>query len=341
LVVALDDVEVGTLRTNRRSRRAIAVEGRKSRYRGSFAGGLLLALVTAMIPITAFAGNAPGPASVEATEDCVPSGARLVFVRDLGPSIGNEIFTVRPNGTGLKRLTDNLVDEWGPKWSPDGTKIAFSSHRDGNGEIYVMDRTGLDVTRLTENDASDAVPAWSPDGSQIAFASSRDDPTDLDHDLFVMDADGDNVTKVVGSPRTEANPSWSPDGRRIVFDRADFIFTVRSDGTDPKKLTSRRRMLASNPSWSHHGRHILFQAQTSEEKGMDVFLMKRDGSNKRALISTKKEEQNPTWSPNDRRIAFTNHWRVATAKRDGSRPVTLLRHNLADYTLDWGRRVTC
>ena len=201
-----------------------------------------------------------------------------------------------------------------------------------------MGRRGTGVTRLTVNDASDAVPAWSPDGTKIAFASSRDDPENLDHDLFVMDADGGNVTKVAGGPRTEQNPSWSPNGRRIAFDRADLIFTVRSDGTDLKKLTSRRRMLATNPSWSNRGPHIMFQAQTSEETGMDVFVMRRDGSNKVALRATKKEEQSPTWSPNDRRIAFTSNWRVAVAKRDGSRQASLFDHNLADYTVDWGAK---
>ena len=310
-------------------------------FRGTLAGSLLLALVGGAMPMTATAGVVAAPAFAGPNEDCVASAARLVFLRDLGPPIGFEIFTVRPNGTGLKRLTDNLVEEWGPTWSPDGTKIVFSSHRDGNGEIYVMDRTGLNVTRLTKNDASDSVPAWSPDGSKIAFSSSRDDPMDIDHDLFVMDADGGNVTKVVGSPRTEQNPSWSPNSRRIVFDRDDSIFTVRSDGTDLEKLTSRRRMLASSPSWSHHGRRIVFQAQSSEEKRMDVLVMKRDGTNKRPLISTKKEEQSPTWSANDSRIAFTNNWRVAVARADGSRRVTLFRHDLADYTVDWGSAVSC
>lgn len=255
--------------------------------------GLLFALVSGAITIAA-SGITPARALPEVSAACAPSGPRLAFIRDLGPSVGFEIFTVRPDGTGLKRLTDNVVEEWRPTWSPDASKIAFSSTRDGNNEIYVMSRGGSGVTRLTVNDASDMVPAWSPDGTKIAFSSSRDDPMNLDFDLFIMDADGDNVTKVAGGPRTEANASWSPNGRRIAFDRSDSIFTIRSDGTDLKKLTNRRRMLASNPSWSNKGRHILFQAQTSEEKGMDVYVMRSDGSHRLALRATRKEEQSPT-----------------------------------------------
>ena len=58
-----------------------------------------------------------------------------------------------------------------PAWSPDGTKIAFTTDRDGNFEIYVMNADGTGQTRLTNNAAADDEPAWSPDGSKIAFTS--------------------------------------------------------------------------------------------------------------------------------------------------------------------------
>jgi Tol biopolymer transport system component/Ca2+-binding RTX toxin-like protein len=293
------------------------------------------------ITSSAGGGESNWAESEPTNEDCLPAKARLAFVRDLGGSVGFEIFTVRPDGSGLRRLTDNNNDEWGPAWSPDGTRIAFSSTRDGNSEIYVMDRTGGDVTHLTENDASDGVPAWSPDGTKIAFSSSRDDPEDIMFDLYVMDADGGNVRKVVGGPAQEWNATWSPNGRRLAFDRNGSIFTVRSDGTDLKKLTSRRRMDASNSSWSHDGRRILFQAQKTEERGMDIFVMRRDGTNKTPLVAERGEQQTPSWSPNDRRIAFSDNWRVARSRADGSGIVTLFDHDLADYAVDWGRGVRC
>jgi len=72
------------------------------------------------------------------------------------------------------RLTTNSAGDFGPSWSPDGSKIAFWSDRDGNSDIYVMNADGSEQTRLTDNSASDQEPAWSPDGRRVAFVSSRD-----------------------------------------------------------------------------------------------------------------------------------------------------------------------
>ena len=73
----------------------------------------------------------------------------------------NEIYVMNVDGTGVTRLTNNLVfvDRW-PAGSSDAKQIAFQSNRDGNYEIYVMDADGTGVTRLTNNVFTDAVPAW-------------------------------------------------------------------------------------------------------------------------------------------------------------------------------------
>lgn len=159
-----------------------------------------------------------------------------------------------------------------------------------------------------------------------------------------MDADGGNVRKVVGGPDQEWNATWSPNGRHLALERSNdstftSIFTIRSDGTDLKKLTGRRHIFASNSSWSHDGRRILFQAQRSEERGIDIFVMRRDGTNKKSLIAASGDQQGPSWSPNDQGIAFTNIWRVARARPDGSGVVDLFEHDFADYVVDWGRAV--
>ena len=75
-------------------------------------------------------------------------------------------------GTSQTRLTNNAGGNSQPSWSADGTKIVFSSGRDGNAEIYVMDANGANQTRLTTRPTgSDTAPRSAPDGSKIAFVS--------------------------------------------------------------------------------------------------------------------------------------------------------------------------
>ena len=75
------------------------------------------------------------------------------------------------DGSNPIRLTTDPADDLVPRWSPDGTKFAFYSNRDGNYEIYVMDADGSNQTRLTNTPADEIDPAWSPDGGQIVFTS--------------------------------------------------------------------------------------------------------------------------------------------------------------------------
>ena len=77
------------------------------------------------------------------------------------------------SGLILQRLTDDPGIDLDPVWSPDGTRIAFSSSRNGNFDIYVVDADGGNLTQLTFCNCVDQVPAWSPDGTRIAFPSDR------------------------------------------------------------------------------------------------------------------------------------------------------------------------
>ena len=92
-------------------------------------------------------------------------------------------------------------------------KIAFTSIRDGNGEIYVMDADGSNQINLTGNPAQDFDPSWSHDGSKIAFMSNRDG----NWEIYEMDADGSNQTNLTSNSADDRVPSWSPDGSKIAF----------------------------------------------------------------------------------------------------------------------------
>lgn len=66
------------------------------------------------------------------------------------------------DGSGQTNLTNNPADDYGGRWSPDGSYILFTSERDGNREIYLMKANGADQTPLTNDPAMDVAPDWQP-----------------------------------------------------------------------------------------------------------------------------------------------------------------------------------
>ena len=121
----------------------------------------------------------------------------IVFAsqRTTGPGVDNptgdyEIFTMNPDGTNVKQLTNNTVFDGDPAWSPTGKQIAFATNRDGNTEVYTMAADGTGQTNRTKNPALDDGATWSPDGTKIAFATNRDG----NPEVYVMNADGSSQT---------------------------------------------------------------------------------------------------------------------------------------------------
>ena len=109
------------------------------------------------------------------------------------------------NGSNETRLTHDPGGDLNPDWSPDGTRIAFDSTRNGTKHVYVMNADGSEKIRLTSFEKPSGQPAWSPDGSKIVFYSNRDGNAKI----FVMNADGSNPTSLIGQPaRGDIDPSW-------------------------------------------------------------------------------------------------------------------------------------
>ena len=191
-----------------------------------------------------------------------------------------------------------------PARSPDGTKVAFSSIRDGNLEIYVMDADGGNPVNLTRDDAYDQAPAWSPDGGHIVF--ERSGGGGRGPQVFVMNADGSGVERLTHEPQASwgRSPAWSPDGASIVYDGEDGISIMDPAGGGTERL-SPEGQFAGQPSWSPDGAWIAYVALDPDDFDIShIWVMAADGSGARQLTFGEAWEETPTWSPDGTRIAF-------------------------------------
>jgi WD40 repeat protein len=255
------------------------------------------------------------------------ANGKIAFARGLN------IFTINPDGTGETQLTA-FGDSRSPRWSPDGTKIAFSRSVGGNLDIYVMNADASGVTRLTTDPAEDESPAWSPDGARLAFYSSRDG----DPEIYTMNADGTDQTRITTKPGYDWSPDWSPDGSRIAYsheepDLTDLrITTMKPDGTDQRPLIP-----GLHPSWSPEGNRIAFDLgsiKTVNPDGTGVVIVTPAPDN--------YAEQTPVWSPNAGQLVGSRRFcsegcfgpnYVFVMNADGSG----LTHITTGITPDWQR----
>jgi Tol biopolymer transport system component len=162
-----------------------------------------------------------------------PDGRRIAFWRDLGD--GEDLYTMRANGTDIRQVTDLPEGEAFPRYSPDGTTFAYTRRLGPDFSGFSVHLIRIDGTRdrqLTPTSMEAANADWSPDGTRLAFNNNNDQNAEsctAASDIFVMRPTGGPIANVTSHFGCNSFPSWSPDARKLLFDHVDAPFTGLSD----------------------------------------------------------------------------------------------------------------
>ena len=284
--------------------------------------GLVTAIAKGSVFITASIGETGGAATITVVE----SGEQIVFQRD------GDVWIMEPDGSNVLNLTDSpsydaISWEQSP-WSPDGSRIAFISDRDGNSEIYVTDIAGTRLTNVTGHYATDILPHWSPDGTRLVLTRL----TPGGSDVYIVNVDGTGFTNLTyDNPDVDYAPAWSPDGTKIAFlsRRGGWtgLWLMRADGSDPSVFYPDS---VQKFAWSPDGTHIAMQKPNGPGHTSEITVMNVADGQEDTLTVNSDWDGLGSWSPDGTRIAFTG-------ERNGMRHVFVINADgtgLQDLTFD-------
>lgn len=218
-----------------------------------------------------------------------PDGNEILYQADSSGSW--QLYIAARDGSGIRRISDGVGNNYMADWSPDGAQIAFVSDRTGDEEVFVMNADGNNVRNLSNSPARDIHPYWIADGSQIFFNSTRDDSEDYLLHIYRMKPDGSELTRLTTGDNTETCAHLSPGGDRIVFLKGDVsanrddICLRASDGSGEVKLTDDGDR-DGWPSWSPDGSKVVFSTQEWGE--FRLYVINPDGTGRKRLVPGKK-----------------------------------------------------
>lgn len=223
-----------------------------------------------------------------------------------------DIYTADPDGNDVTNVTNAPSQDRSPRWSPDGTQLAFVSDRDATGgghdaDIFVMNADGSGVVNVTGGalrlDAEFTLhEPWSPGGGWLLFAH---------HGIvYVARADGTRLIQLTaGEPPLlgASDPVWSPDGLRIVFSAGPlYVMGVDRENlvalTDENPTALGTILRTGAPTWSPDGTRIAFECDLSRTTGIsgDLCVIPADGGSPQSI----GEGRAPRWSPDGAHIVY-------------------------------------
>ncbi len=218
-----------------------------------------------------------------------------------------------------------------PAWSPDGENIAFTSYRNGSGDLYLYSFANSSARRVVTGGLNTS-PAWTPDSRYIAFTRSVSGNSDINR----LDTASGDVQQLTARSSIETSASFSPTGQQMILtsDRVGYpqLYVMDSSGGTAERAGFAHGYCDS-PSWSPAGDRIAYCARVNGE--FHIFVMNADGTDIRQVTTEGTLNEDPVWSPTGGHLAFSSN-------RDGVRSIYLLELNkLTVYRLSSGTESYC
>jgi len=255
----------------------------------------------------------PSQAQPVVIEIDTPFKSGTIFLSLLEAS-GRHLFAYNPQTLPFTRLTTGDWEDITPSASPDGTRLAFASNRDGGWDIYILDLLSGAIQQITATPEYDAYPSWSPDGQWLVYETYTSAEVASDSlpesgsgaannqnlEIFVLQINQPSKPiRLTSHPAADFAPAWSPAGRQIAFvsnrSGEHEIWIADLDRIDDRYQNISRNPAAADkyPTWSPDG-NIL--AWSSTQAGyQNIFFKPLDQPGvKAAMLGT---GDRPVWSP--------------------------------------------